>query len=68
MNALDQYLSARNETASSFAERCGCDVSSITRIRNGEMIPGLALAKKIVDASGLTFEDLMPMKNGKRRG
>lgn len=67
MNALDQYLADQNETATSFAARVGCDVSTITRIRNGEMVPGLALAKKIVDASGLTFEDLMQPKNGKKR-
>ncbi len=68
MNALDQYLSDRGETATSFANRVGCDVSTITRIRNGEILPGLELAKRIVDASGLSFEDLISPKNGKKHG
>lgn len=61
MNALDLYLEQTGETATSFAARVGCDVSTITRIRRGEMTPGLELAKRIVDETGgkVRFEDLI---------
>lgn len=59
--ALDLYLASPNVTATSLAEKCGCSVSTITRIRDGEFTPNLDLAKKIVDATGgrVRFEDLI---------
>lgn len=61
MSALDQYLAETGESATSFAGRVGCDVSTIVRIRQRKYSPNVELAKKIIDATGgrLSFEDLI---------
>ncbi len=49
---LDQYLTKRGETAEAFARRIGAATSTVTRIRRGEMAPGLETLLAIQKATG----------------
>jgi transcriptional regulator with XRE-family HTH domain len=65
---LDLYLERRKESTSDFAERCGCDRATISRIRRGLQQPTLDMARKIVAACDgeLDYSDLF-LKNGKKQ-
>lgn len=67
MTPLDQYLERAGETTTAFAARVGCDIATISRIRRGLQEPALALAARIVEATGnrVGFDDLMKKR---RRG
>jgi DNA-binding transcriptional regulator YdaS (Cro superfamily) len=57
---LDEYLRSHPVTAASFAAKIGKSAASVTRIRKGDQNITLALAQKIVSATGgkVTLEDL----------
>jgi predicted transcriptional regulator len=67
MTCLAQYLAERNETVRDFAQRAGCDKSTISRAKNGKEIT-LTNAQRIVKATGgkVGFDDLLPRRSGKR--
>lgn len=65
MTPLAQYLEKNRVRLSDFARRAGCDISQISRIKDGKQTPRLELAERIVKASNrkLTFRDLMRRRN-----
>lgn len=65
MTPLAQYLAKNRVTVSDFARRAGCDISQISRIKDGKQSPRLELAERIIKAANrkLTFRDLMSRRN-----
>lgn len=57
---LDDYLRSGRDTAKKLAARVGVTEVSISRIRNRNQRPSLALASRIVAETGgkVTFEEL----------
>lgn len=49
---LADYLKEAGISATSLAERIGVPPSTITRILRGERLPGLAIMRRICDATG----------------
>jgi transcriptional regulator with XRE-family HTH domain len=49
---LDQYLTRNKMTATTMAHLLGCAVSTVTRIRKGEIKPDFATIQEILDMTG----------------
>lgn len=59
---LRQWLDDRDMTATAFAKAAGLDVSTITRVINGERRPDWSTLTKILDATNgeVTPNDFIP--------
>lgn len=70
---LGTYLEQRKMLPTQFAAQLAVPASTITRLINGDRLPGIELAATIKKATGgkVSFEDFLPKnaepKNGARR-
>jgi transcriptional regulator with XRE-family HTH domain len=63
---LNKYYELAGLNDRKMSEKCGVQLETIWRIRNGKNIPRLDIAKKISEATdgAVTVLELLPEKNG----
>lgn len=63
---LSKYLEGKGMSQRAFAKMSGVSTSHLSEIVLGRKVPGLLVAKTIVDATGgeVTFEDLVATCSG----
>jgi transcriptional regulator with XRE-family HTH domain len=61
---LDRWLMKNNLTMRSFGKSIGVSSGFISQIATGERNPGPQIRQKIMDATGLTFDDLFTIRKG----
>lgn len=61
MHPLRRYRRLRNITLETLAERASCSPAHLSAIEKSASVPSLPLVKRLVDETGLAWEDFLPV-------